>query len=865
MTAALAQLHQQPGKLDCRLVADFFALGFCHLQVELLTRQLRYMSNLDDVQFQKEVTAAAEDALADKGDSAREHLRAAFDLLTEAREYFYPVEAHLLDLTLVAPTTIGASLRAELASEGPTNLLVSGQTIQQMALREPATLAALKEAIQQGKAAIVGGEFDEHELPLLGPEAILAQFERGSNSYERYLDRRPEVFGRRRFGLSPVLPQIVRRLGFSGVLHFTLDDGRFPTGNQSKIRWQGLDATSVGALGRLPVDASRHECFLRLPERLGDAMDLDHTATAVFAHWPGQASPWYRDLRRMADYSPALGRFLLVTDYFQTTEHSGQTVRYKADQYRSPYLSQAVAAKRPDPISSWVRYYRRRAAAETEAALCTLAELVDGGRPHSPPDENLLLAVEDSRTGERDSHAGLDDRLAGRLEVALGRLAAALPRQDRPPKTGYLLANPSSFARRVCLDVSNLDSPPDASAPVERVGDWGGRNHAVVEVPPMGFAWIGAGTQAPPQAEKLPEPKRRKKKKGQTPPPMAEENRLRNEFFEVLFDPTTGAIRAVHDYSRRGNRLAQQIAFRFPRGTHTSRGGFGGGDSEMAYSVMAADELSIISDGPLVGQMRSRGRLLDREGRRLARFVQTTRVERGSRVLEMDIELDIEREPGDRPWDSYYAARFAWGDATADFLRGVGLTSQPSDAAQIEAPYFAEVRAEKGQTTILTGGLPYHRRLGLRKLDTLLVVRGETARRFRLGIGVNLRHPAPAAIDFLSPRPVLAEKSPPPEPRFGWLFHVDSKSVVATHWAPLFSGGRVSGFRARLLETEGRRCQVRLRAFRSLESAARTDFTGDHPEPLSVDGDRITIDVDPNGWVQLEGKFVEGSPVANSQ
>ena len=31
-----------------------------------------------------------------------------------------------------------------------------------------------------------------------------------------------------------------RSLGFVGLMHYTLDDGRFPTGNQSRIQWEGL-------------------------------------------------------------------------------------------------------------------------------------------------------------------------------------------------------------------------------------------------------------------------------------------------------------------------------------------------------------------------------------------------------------------------------------------------------------------------------------------------------------------------------------------------------------------------------------------------------------------------------------------------
>jgi alpha-mannosidase len=368
----------------------------------------------------------------------------------------------------------------------------------------------------------------------------------------------------------------------------------------------------------------------------------------------------------------------------------------------------------------------------------------------------------------------------------------------------------------------------------------------------MGFAWVAAGSGEPQETPAPAAAKKRLWKKPKAPPPMAEENRLRNEFFEIAFDPTTGAIQAVHDYASRENKLAQQIAFRFPK---SSRGRWADGDEEMAYSVMAADQVLIKSAGPLVAEMECRGRLLDREGRRGARFVQTTRVQRGNRVIELGIELDVGQEPGENPWDSYYAVRFAWGDSTADLFRGASQSVQPTDANQIEAPGFLELRSDKGRTTILTGGLPYHRRFGLRKLDTLLVVRGETARSFRLGIGIDLPNPVPAAIDFISPRPELEERSAAPSPPYGWLFHVDSRNVIATHWSPVFSGGRVSGFCTRLLETEGRRVQAGLRAFRPLTSARKTDLAGGHPEELPVDGDQVKIDLPPCGWVPIEVKF----------
>jgi len=830
VTAALGHAEADSAAVDPALTADFLALGFCHLQVELLTRQLRYMSNLDEVQFQAKTIAAAERAVKGEAESAREDLRSAFDLLTEAREYFYPVETHLVDLTLVASTTLGEPLRQELAAGRPTNLLVSGRVVQQMALQEPRTLAVLKDALEKGTANLIGGEFDEQELPLLSIEVILDQLQRGSTSYDRYLDRCPAIFGRRRFGLSPTLPQILRKLGYSGALHFTLDDGRFPTGNQSKIRWVGNDSTAIEALTRLPLDATRPRCFLALPETLGDAMDLDHAATAVFA---------------------VLGRFISITEYFRETEYTGQSTRYKPDQYRSPYLRQSVAAREADPISRWVRYHRRRAAAEAVQSLNALADLAAGTGKEQSAGRDLLRDVEDSRSAEPSGFCELDDRLSRRLQEAAHRLSSSLRRDKAAVQKGCLLTNPWSFSRRVFLDVSELARLPDAAGAVWIAAESGGLKQAVVDLPPMGFAWVGPGSAAP-RPPREPPAKRKPRKTAELP--MAEENSLRNEFFEVTLDPVTGALQSLRDYRTRGNRLAQQIALRLPRSAQTPHDTPARDESENDYSVMAADQVSVTSPGPLLGELTVRGRLMAREGRQVARFAQRLRARRGSRVLELDIELDIDEQPGPDPWDSYYAVRFAWGDATADVYRSANLASVPTDAAQVEAPHFVDVRGEKTRTTILTGGLPYHRRFGLRKLDTLLVVRGERARSFRLGVGIDLPQPVPAALDFVAPHALLTETSPPTGSA-GWLFHLDSRNVVATHWEPAVSGGTVVGFRVRLLETAGRRCRTGMRAFRPVKSAKKTNLAGEQPAELSVQGDRITMDLGAYEWVQVEAEF----------
>ena len=850
LEAALRALTPPGGPVDVELAADFMALGIGQFLLALSDRRNHYGGSMDETVLRTRAVDAAKAAVAGDAETARRLLQSAFDGLHQSREYYYPSELHLLDLTLVCDTTIGAGLRAELAQATPRNLLLSGAVIEEMARREPATLDALRAALERNTAALVGGELSESELPLLPPEAIALRLRRGAAAYERHLGRSPTIFGRRRFGLSPVLPQILRKHGFQGALHFTLDDGTFPVSKQSRIRWEGIDGGVMETLSRIPMDAGAAEAFLLLPEKLGDVVSLDHVTTLVLAHWPGRACPWYDDLQRVAAHSSILGKFAGIIDYFRDTEYSGQLTRYEADRYQSPYLRQAVAREYTDPISRWVRYYCRRTAAEACQSLSTFTSLL-GGMPPATVIEALLLEIEDALDDPSRAGPALDQRLQEVLTAEARRLADALVGGAAPGGEGLLVLNPWAFSQRVWA-LGPGDGPAGA-----------------VEAPGLGFAWIGLGTAAEGDCPNfrlgengtVPFRSRASKsgpwwrlgRSAKEPPPLAESGVLRNEFFEAHLSPTSGAVQSVSDYQTRGNRLSQQIALRSPRTAQVERDQWGQvlEDVNFAYSIMAVDEMGVTACDATVGEITSHGRLLERDGQPVARFCQVTRVRRGSRILELEIELETERQPEPDPWKSYYGVRWAWEDDAAEIYRGVQMAVCSTDAKQLESPHFIDIRNGARRTTILCGGLPYHRRQGPRMLDTLLVVRGETSRQFRLGVGFDRPYPMAAAIDFLAPRLVVPTAAAPSHPS-GWFFHVDAKNVVATHWEPVVTEGQVAGFRVRLLETEGRRVSARLRSFRAIRAAERLDNDRDAPVALPAEDNCVAIEVGPYQWIEVQ-------------
>jgi len=837
VAAALAGLGGRSEALHPDLAADFLALGYCYLQVQLLTRQMRYSSNLDEVYFGGQLVAAAQAAVAGDQETARERLSACFNVLAEERDHYYPVDAFVLDLCLVATSTLGIDLREELAYETPSNVLLSAGLLREMASREPAILAALKERVSSATVGVIGGEDVEGRLPLLSLETVAGELQRGLATYESLLGKRPEVYGRWRYGLSPMLPGLLFKLGFRGALHAGFEEGKTPDGLQFKVRWEGLDGSAIDAIARAPQDATKPQTFLTYATKMGESMDSDHVATMALAHWPGLASPWLGDLRRISKYCHALGKFVTVEEYFAKTDQPAQLDRFEADRYRSPYLKQAVIRKQEDPISTSVRYWERQAKATAAQNMRTLAALV----LHDPTARSTQEPIASGKLAE-DGAQEIDDRLDVEFHDAKQLLGTCLALSG-PAKgnkaLGTLVINPASHVRRQGIDVSSLKGLPAVAKPVYAAAEASGVKFAVADIPGSGFVWLSPAER----------PTRESK-----PLLLAENGVLRNEFFEAVINPTTGTLSAIHEYKSRGNRMSQQLALRMPGAKQKPGETYRDPDESATYSVMAADEVLTTVSTTAFGEVIARGRLLDLNGNELAGFRQTYRIWRGSRILEVEVELDPHEEPRADPWNSYYCARFAWADETAEIFRTVHQTRQQATVKQFEAPHYIDLVTEKNNTTILTGGLPFHRRHEFRMLDSLLITRGERQRKFKFGIGVDLSHPLHDAIALMTPKVSLKTPSPSTGSS-GWLLHIDARNVIATAREPVIEAGAVVGLRTRLLETVGRGATTTISCFRGFKSAEKVDPAGNVIGSCEVSDGKLRVDVAAHEWVEVVARF----------
>ena len=323
--AALSGLDGQAKYVDAELVADFLALGTCRLYVELLTRQMRYSVNIDETHFQNEVVAGARAAAAGDEAAAREHLEQCFATLNEARNRFYPVDVYLLDLTLLAPHTPAPALARELAGRTPINLLAPTALLGTLSAEQPENWSALLAAIDRAAVCVLGGEEQERALPLLPLETVGATLVRGARRHQELFGRLPHVYARRRAGLCATLPQLLVKLGYQGALHFTLDDGRFPLGQQSKMRWEGLDASTLDAYCRVPYDAARAETFLGLPRMMSDTHGQRSRGDRGIRALAGRSQPVVR--RPEADRRPESrpGEIRALGRLFRSHRHAGPT------------------------------------------------------------------------------------------------------------------------------------------------------------------------------------------------------------------------------------------------------------------------------------------------------------------------------------------------------------------------------------------------------------------------------------------------------------------------------------------------------------------------------------------------------------
>ena len=352
---------------------DFAALGYAFLQVQLMTRQLRYTSNLDELLFSDQALQAAQAALADDRETAERMLQSCFDQLGQERDHYYSLDVKLIDVTLLAPTTLGASLQKQLATkQPPTSIVASAALLRTMQRDQPSSMQAVSDSLSERTATLVGGLDLERPHPLMAFDSVRRDLARGRASYAELGVAFPKVFTRYTYGAVPDMPLHLRRSGFVGSMLVAWESGTYPQGSQAKISWEASDGTFLPALTPKVIDAADPSSYLTLGLKTGEALDREQVPALVFAHWPNRLCDYFHMLVTITNRTPALGKWSLVDDFFEHTDPSYHQEQLAANQFRHDWLNVASPLSTLDVFTRTQAFQRLQVRANSLQNLANL-------------------------------------------------------------------------------------------------------------------------------------------------------------------------------------------------------------------------------------------------------------------------------------------------------------------------------------------------------------------------------------------------------------------------------------------------------------------------------------------------------------
>ena len=313
-------------------------------------------------------------------ESTREELARAFDLLADARNHVYSVDFYVVDVTLLADSTLGESLRAKLAAGCRRACWRPASCIEQLAREHPETL---------GRAA--AGDRSRHGMRRrrdVSRRAVRScAFAGGIPGRTRQLarKRRSGIWARLR-SLRPVQLGVLAaaagnadRLGFRGALHAAFDGGRFP---QAPSNENALGTARRSANRRPLGHAARRrrgrKPGLKLAERIGDTIAHDHVATVLLAGWPGKRRISTTTCAGAAALRPVLGKLVTLEEYFRITREPDEWTTFYPSEYplaltrcrprtqfrrvSTTYRQEVVDNARPTLRRGWLQLHRSNVA-----------------------------------------------------------------------------------------------------------------------------------------------------------------------------------------------------------------------------------------------------------------------------------------------------------------------------------------------------------------------------------------------------------------------------------------------------------------------------------------------------------------------
>lgn len=798
-------------------VEDFFAAGFAVLQIQIMTRRLRYTSNLDEIQLQSRMVAAAEAFLAGDAMVAAESLHEVFDSLAEERDHYFTSDPHLIDLTLSTDSTTEQLVRfwSDRKNDFVTASNADGpvRPVPISVLVDPSAAAKLKQlSADDPAAAELVAAMATRRIGWAGggpPAGVMPDTRTLVQSQNAFIDAHdetaadigapPPVYGRIDGTTPSDMTATIASLGYAGMIPIDFAGGT-GHGDEAKVILQAGGA-EIEALTAKPIDAASDASFLAIGASLGEAIDSGEVATALLVHWPGQSCDSFDDLRRVASWSISLGRFWRLDDYFVDGEHPYHHGNASvASNEASAILDAAVAANVVDPIASIAKTFCQGITSERDAMIAAMAGLASG-TPCAPT-------------------------------IAPENFAEAVGAKIDPSGDAVLIINPHSTGVRQPLTMTKSPVKADHIFGMNKVSD----GIAVsTDVPAGGFVTLRPGSSGDDVPKSSLRTWFRNKWLG-NPTSIAENGRLQNEFLDVTIQPESGGIAGVYSGAARGNRFSMRIVA-------------AGMTPEKTKSKMVADKVRVTESTLARGVIEVTGRVTDDADATLATFTLNYSLDRGSRIVHVDGTLTPTNAGTERlgndPWRHYFAARAAVASDASIGRVMLRDKIHRGNGRRLVAPLGLVIDEADRQTLIAGRGRAFHRKVDARFYDTLLCVRGESEHEFSMRYGFDVPTPVATAKSLIAAPVQSLVTTSGKSPNVGWMVHASPKEVAIVSMDVQRSSTGQLGALVRIVQTRPKACKATLRFFRDLASAklvaGKMDDEGLWQSPTETESSRVKV------------------------
>jgi alpha-mannosidase len=820
-------------------VADFYSFGFAYLLVQALTRKVHYSSNLDLVVMADQVLSAAKAYLAGQADEAERWLQSCFDMLSQERDRYFNQSAYLIDLTLLANSTLGQPLSDQLDQAQPQNLLGTANLLAQIQQNNPTAWEKLLTRQSSQQASVVGGLAQDRLHPWHPLGTLHRDLIRGQSAYGDLQLPPPRVYSQFGSGMSIEMPSHLKSLGYKGAILHAFSDGHYPVTSQAKINWEASDTTAIDAINGSVLDAASCRSIFNAINELARQFDHHQIPTLVCAHWPMKASVAYRDFLNAARRTNAFGQWTTLENYFETTGFVYTHQNFTAADFRFelPKSSEQFASRSKSLQLQLVRNTRLESTisfgyvleqagkslkcsedrmAEVSSILSELEKLLESS------DEITRESIESQQKFQLECLASTAE-LRTKLATIL---AAILPRKKASTSItpSHLVLNPYSGARRVNLVGLEGSYRKTEDNRIYEANTNGGVSNVIVDVPPMGIVLLQSSTSS--------EGLGGLRKSG---PHLASKGLLlANEFIECQVDPAKGYLRSIMLAKKRGGRLSglPAIVVHDP-----------GGKTVPTYSSIRNAQSQIVENTPMNATIESVGELVSDQSV-LGRFELRFSMCRGARSVEVHLRMKLDRRSSGYTnlWDGAPVWRTAWPSQAADLSTWRHGTKSKLKTTKFFAPELIEIDDAEHRIFLAFQGLALHRRIESTFLDTLLPVDEHGQVDQSWSIGVDWPRPFQSYLESLD-EPWLVSDSGLPLTNGASLWFAQSNQPSVRLEV---QGANENVVRVLLHETQGREVKSKLSFFRDVISASRVEHDGTEIESLEIENGQVSILTKPN-------------------